>query len=67
MVGYFYSYGLSLVGHSIVTRVLRLQQVVMENGAKAWPFSSSQYVQEAWGTFFTEVYLPQKTDLAPPL
>jgi hypothetical protein len=25
MVGYIYSYGLSLVGHSIVTRVLRLQ------------------------------------------
>jgi hypothetical protein len=26
MVGYIYSYGLSLVGHSIVTRVLHLQQ-----------------------------------------
>jgi hypothetical protein len=25
MIGYIYSYGLSLVGHSIVTRVLRLQ------------------------------------------
>jgi hypothetical protein len=30
MVGYIYSYGLSLVGHSIVTRVLRLQVVVLE-------------------------------------
>jgi hypothetical protein len=28
MVGYIYSYGLSLVGHSIVTRVLRLHLVV---------------------------------------
>jgi hypothetical protein len=25
MIGYIYSYGLSLVSHSIVTRVLRLQ------------------------------------------
>jgi hypothetical protein len=24
-----------------------MRQVVMENGVKAWPFSSSQYVQEA--------------------
>jgi hypothetical protein len=30
MIGYIYSYCLSLVGHSIVTRVLRLQATLME-------------------------------------
>jgi hypothetical protein len=31
MVGYFYSYGLSLVGHSIATRVLHLHVYLQEN------------------------------------
>jgi hypothetical protein len=29
MIGYIYSYGLFLVGHSIVTRVLRLQGMML--------------------------------------
>jgi hypothetical protein len=34
MIGYIYSYGLSLVNHSIVTRVLRLHKAPASNGIK---------------------------------